>query len=167
MCTCIPFDTSNMHTINSTIFRTWYFRNLRHQTRKIINTWIFTKWRPILECIFWLSSHSERFVSVIEFLGATSLLFFVQLARVPIVVVQGGSNGGDVGSRISEYAWPTWPNERLILVGKYVFNYNTSTCTVQCTMLKLLKQVTIYSIYLRNMTQTVTQAGLSMERGQA
>ena len=56
--------------------------------RKIINTCIFTKWRPILECIIWSSSGSDGFLSVLEFLGATSLLFFVQLARGPVVVVQ-------------------------------------------------------------------------------
>ena len=41
-----------------------------------------------MECIIWSSSGSDGFLSVIEFLGATSLLFFVQLARGPIVVVQ-------------------------------------------------------------------------------
>ena len=49
---------------------------------------------------------------------------------------------------------------------KFVFNFNTSTCTVQCTMSKVSKQVIIYSIYLGNMTLTLTQAGLSRERGQ-
>ena len=47
----------------------------------------------------------------------------------------------------------------------FVFNFNTSTCTVQCMMLKVSKQVIINSIYLRNMTPTITQAGLSWERG--
>ena len=56
--------------------------------RKIINTCIFTKWRPILECIIWSSCGSDGFLSVIEFLGTTSLLFFVQLARDPFVMVQ-------------------------------------------------------------------------------
>ena len=31
---------------------------------------------------------------------------------------------------------------------KFVFNFNTSTCTVQCMMSKVSKQVIIYSIYL-------------------
>ena len=49
---------------------------------------------------------------------------------------------------------------------KFVFNFNTSTCTVQVYYVKVSKQVIIYSIYLRNMTPTITQAGLSWERGQ-
>ena len=48
---------------------------------------------------------------------------------------------------------------------KFVFNFNMYTCTVQCTMSKVLKEVIIYSIYLRNMTPTITQADLSWERG--